>query len=152
MPLDFSVAFWAKIDGDDSGPSSAVFYGGRTGNATAYGFRFERSTADGTTMAVHIRTTDQNDESITTSLSEDWNHYILTKVGTTMALYKNNVLVGTETLTQEEYRRSSVMVLGNNYNWFNGSIDDVRIYAHGLTTSQRASIYNLGSGTEGSYL
>jgi hypothetical protein len=77
---------------------------------------------------------------------------IVTYDGATANLYLNNVLDGTKAIATVDNSSGTSFVIGKaswaNDTYFDGSIDDVRLYGRALTESERDSIYNEGVGTE----
>lgn len=85
-----------------------------------------------------------------TSLSGNWSHVAATWDGSTATLYQDGVVIGTATTTGRiSYSSDSLTKLrignwfGNNERWFNGSLDDVRIYDRPLSG---AEVKNLANG------
>jgi hypothetical protein len=70
-----------------------------------------------------------------------WHHVVVTRSGTTYTLYVDNVSIGTSGGTAPTYTRVFIGVRSNALNFFNGSIDDVRVFNTALTTTQIAALY-----------
>ncbi|NMB70304.1 LamG domain-containing protein [candidate division WWE3 bacterium] len=85
------------------------------------------------------------------SMNSRWYHVVGTWNGTTMNLYLDGVLVGTDTTAGSGYLNNcQILYMGrhsanNTDQFYNGLLDDVRIYNYALTTSQINSLYNGGS-------
>ena len=84
-----------------------------------------------------------------------WTHLMLIRSGATCTLYINNSADGTENNCGGNLNSvGGEMVIGSDVNssgndeFFEGAIDDIRIYKKALSTSERAAIYNSGTGTE----
>jgi hypothetical protein len=77
-----------------------------------------------------------------------WNHAALTYDGTTVRLYLDGVEVGSTRMSGDVDNDPSVRVavggqpLGAGSKFFDGLIDDIRIYEQGLTSNQVAQLVN----------
>ena len=88
-------------------------------------------------------------KTITTStdnpvLLNQWNHIVVVSNATEKKIYVNNVLAATATITSPYGTVTSPLTIGAasyNAEYFNGSIDDIRIYSMALTDSQVSSLY-----------
>lgn len=91
----------------------------------------------------------KSNSAISTSV---WTHAIAIYDGTTASLYINNVVqTETATVTDNYLNINKDVYIGGTVGgayYYNGDLDDVRIYEKALGSQQRADLYNLGSGTE----
>ncbi len=77
-----------------------------------------------------------------------WHHIVATQTGTTASLYVDGVLVNTATVAAIGNGSGPIYI--GRYNsgyYFNGSIDDVRIYNRALSAQEVQQLYKLGGGT-----
>lgn len=75
-----------------------------------------------------------------------WDFYAATVVGTTMKLYKNGVLMGSSTSSSPfTFNNSNPLNIGRDFpgilDYFNGSLDDIRIYNRALTDSEIRELF-----------
>ncbi|MDP3014810.1 MAG: LamG domain-containing protein [bacterium] len=76
----------------------------------------------------------------------EWHHWVGTYDGSTNArkLYRDGILVANDTAT-EDYLGSGTLFIGQRVGgayYFNGSIDEVRIYNRALSAAEISAIYN----------
>jgi hypothetical protein len=68
-----------------------------------------------------------------------WTHVAVTFANNTITLYVNGIKGGTSTVTLNTTGNSNFIGRSNHtdsYNYFNGKIDEVRIYSRALTASE----------------
>ncbi len=84
----------------------------------------------------------------TTSVTDGrWHHLVGTLDGTTSKIYVNGVLEDAQSPTLNTYTYTGARI-GRNVStpyWFNGLIDEVRIYNYALTDEQIKLLYNDGA-------
>jgi hypothetical protein len=86
-----------------------------------------------------------------------WYHIVATAKSGEQKLYVNNILESSATAAGTIYYNTGVpAILGRQMStgspqYLQGYLDDVRIYNRVITASERAAIYNGGSGTEKDY-
>ena len=81
-----------------------------------------------------------------------WNHIIVTFDGSTIRFYINGVEVGSKVRSGSLTDNAIDLGIGSyNFtsNFFNGQIDDVRIYSHALSAAQIQQHYALGVAKHG---
>jgi hypothetical protein len=92
-------------------------------------------------------------ETTVTYNNGNWNHFVGIWTGTKIELYRNNVLIDSVSYAGtmpsfnqglEIGRYAGGQGTGANQNYFNGKIDDVRIYNRTLNTTEVNSLYNEG--------
>lgn len=85
---------------------------------------------------------------VVTTVLGNWYFLVMTFDGANMTMYANDTLCATTTLT-DTVDTSGVLRIGQQkttYNrWFNGSIDDVRLYSKALTVSEIHALYIAGA-------
>ncbi len=85
--------------------------------------------------------------------NNQWYHVFGTYNGSTMTMYLDGDVYGTASLSSITYDLPRGLTISkrdddNNGYFFNGSIDDVRIYNRSLSEEEIRAIYNEGLGTE----
>jgi hypothetical protein len=79
-----------------------------------------------------------------------WYHIVRVWDGTTCSIYINNVLHGSMAMTGNMRTGSApVEIGGSNSQYFQGKLDDIRIYNRALTSSEIAALYNENSLSSG---
>jgi hypothetical protein len=74
-----------------------------------------------------------------------WHHYVFIADGTNLLIYRDNMLVMSTLGTIISSGAKNVPVIaGSNSRYFNGTIDDVRIYNRVLSAFEIGQIYRLG--------
>jgi hypothetical protein len=139
----FSISWWMKWNGDSN---YAFLFDTAGGGATNGFYCIVHDTSDeiywnfkngsyGTNISVSYPVSERS----------EWTHFVITWDGTTSSntakIYKNNVATsGTQTVTQAASGQNfKIGYTGAEY--FNGSIDQVRIYSTALTSSQVTELY-----------
>lgn len=86
----------------------------------------------------------------TTIQTNTWYHITVVKIGANITVYKNGLLVGTQTAYQNLSNSSVNFKIGLVDWWgpgyFQGKIDDVRVYNYALTKQQIQQVMNQGAG------
>lgn len=85
--------------------------------------------------------------------TNNWSHLVITKQGGDVAYYLNNQFVSKQTYSFSEYTKTSLPLLigavnqqgGANARYFNGLIDELRVYNRALTDTEVKTLYNQGS-------
>ena len=82
--------------------------------------------------------TDQYFESTTSITAGSWSHIALTFDGSTMRAYINGVAAGTKSVSGTMFNSTAPIEIGarNNAHFFNGNIDEVRIWSKVLTVAE----------------
>lgn len=125
-------AFLFMLTPDNNRFAFASYYGGR--DYWDFGWTGQSGNAPG---RLYYSSTRNN----------EWHHYVLTsntEIGS-MKIYKDNVLMASKTSPLQLLKPQSKDLrigCGNNEGFFNGLIDDFRIYNRELTTNEIALLYN----------
>jgi len=77
----------------------------------------------------------------------DWNHVVVSQSGLNVSIYLNGVVLGSTTNSLEANTTNSYNYIGRWHQgyptqYFNGFIDDVRIYNRALSAAEIQAIYN----------
>lgn len=91
--------------------------------------------------------------SISTTLNDgEWHHIVMTRNGSDIKLYIDNNEDDSGTYAGNIYQGANTMVGSGDGSslYFNGKLDDLRIFDFDLDTGEIEDIYNSGSGTSGS--
>ncbi len=136
MTNTYTISVWVKQSGFLSNPNpyAKIIVGGNNNNCDLYdmGSSYSFYGPSGGLMSVNP-----------TNMST-WNHIVISVDGTNGNMYLNGILKSTS---------STISVACTNKNigggiasrWFNGQIDDVRIYNYALTAEQVKQVYNGGA-------
>jgi len=132
----FTWAFWVyRNDNSDNRPLihyyDNLFYIGFNQNEVVYGIpsTFERTYTVG-------------------DISGVWKHIALVKEASTYKLYIDGSLVDTYTNSASIQFCHTLYIGKKDSDYFNGRIDDLRLYDEALSADDISAIYNSGSGTE----
>ncbi len=77
----------------------------------------------------------------TASNVNEWIHIAIARNGSTATFYRNAVFINSWDIGPEPVDFASGVIGGNGKYWFNGLIDEVRIYQHSLSASDISEIY-----------
>lgn len=153
---DFSVCAWIKLASLPSSGSSMIIIGkfNFAGsdmewalNINSVGDYISLSTSSDGSTPLSIRATET---AITTGV---WTHVAMTKTGTTWIAYLNGSAIGSNvgSVASTLHRGSTITYIGSLADpsfYFDGDMDDVRVYNKVLSADEIANIYNSGVGTE----
>lgn len=135
---DFTVSAW--INPDDL--TSTVLFG-----SSVAGSDYIRIT----TTSVVFRAGGSN-YTITTDpdfVTGSWQHFMLTRSGSTITAYRNGVSIGSTTAVTTSYNINRIGVFGTSSFPWNGKVADVRVFSDVLTSDERTWVYTNGaSGTD----
>ena len=73
-----------------------------------------------------------------------WNHYVFVYDGTVSKVYKNGSLIGSQAMAWNTLNNSDLFKLGTGVAgelWFNGAIDDLKIFKKSLRADEVSEIY-----------
>jgi len=150
---ELSICFWAK--GTKPASSYSHLLGKSNGGQHEWAFRLSSS---GNVNGIFWALSGTPEYSTTSSggwEDEVWTHWAVTAKDGEIKLYKNKLLVSTNTDLNISNLANGTedVVLGTRgadegVKGFNGSLDDVRIYSTLLSASDISAIYNDGNGTE----
>ncbi len=147
-----SLSAWIKTS--DAGASSMGIVRKDTTSGTRYlwGLQFSPS-ADGKVSAEYYNGTNYTKSSLSVVNDGVWHNILMTIDGTTLTLYVDGKSQGTTTISGTQGAPTGVMDIGADPPstaggrgfYFNGQIDDVRVYNYPLTTTQVKLIFNENS-------
>lgn len=84
-----------------------------------------------------------------TSVNATWYHFVCTYDGTTAKIYRNGTLLSSAPLTFNTANNTNIFKLGLSEDgftgYFNGAIDDLKIYNYALSQADITSLYNNNS-------
>lgn len=136
-----TISFWTKSLADAGLNYGPIFsYGtGTTGNSCGGGVSVDRTmflshTDDFTLMM------GGNPNTVGV-----WYHFVLTYDGSTAKMYRNGQLMGSMAKSWNTINNSDIFKLGvgvGGQQWFNGLIDDLKIYDRAISDSEVTEIYN----------
>lgn len=131
-----SISVWAKTNVLNS-TINYVFHYGSPGNGNGLAFR--------PTTILYFENGGANLELSNTNTNNTWVHYVCTYDGTTAKVYKNGVLFSSGAKTFNTINNSDIFKLGiaetGAVNYFNGAIDDLKIYNYVLNTTEISNLY-----------
>jgi hypothetical protein len=137
-----SISVWAKTNVLNS-TINYVFHYGSSGNGNGLAFR--------PTTILYFENGGANLELSNTNVNNTWVHYVCTYDGTTAKVYKNGVLFSSGAKTFNTANNLDIFKLGTAetgaVNYFNGAIDDLKIYNYVLTDAEVTNLYTNNSLT-----
>ena len=149
---DFSISFWMRVTGDAGGISNqrCLFKGAP--NHTTSGYCFFVSEVSG---QVSFALSDGQgggdgvDRIIVNSSGgtiNDWQFIVGRRSGSTMEIYRDNVLRGTNTPPDGSIDSTALLTFGATSGQtlgYKGKMSNIRIYNRALTTAEMTYLYNL---------
>jgi hypothetical protein len=131
-----TISVWAKTNVLNS-VINYVFHYGNTANGNGLAFR--------PTSILYFENGGANLELSNTNANNTWVHYVCTYDGTTAKVFKNGVLFSSGAKTFNTVNNSDIFKLGTAetgaVNYFNGAIDDLKIYNYVLNTTEISNLY-----------
>jgi hypothetical protein len=147
---DMAVSFWIKPGTNGSYDSPVGQYDDGTG-ATGDWWNFERSSGTTISFKVDDSSTITSADSTTTLNVGTWYHVVgVRDEDSTLKLFINGKQETSVAETAYTIDSSQSVYIGNQYNnsrYFDGQIDDVRIYNYAMTSNQVRSLYSTGAVT-----
>ena len=151
---DFSVSFWEKTTSSDWG--TPFSFGSSTDTDPLVQFVVNVAyPGDGMLFCFRDNVTSGNPEcardSSTVYKDGAWHHFTGTRLGNIVTIYRDGALIQQVTLTGVgigpiSVNKTTIGTLGRAYDqlFFNGTLDDVRIYNRVLSAAEITSLYNSG--------
>jgi hypothetical protein len=145
---DFSLALWANFDTVKPGGLGGlpnVFLGQDEGGGSTNKWIFFQGEAN--KSAFHINTPGGGSFIAATAGAPavgEWEHYAVTKSGTTYTFYRNGLSVGTAIDTRPIPNASASLTIGQaeGLGFFDGRLDDIRIYNNALSGDDVFRLWN----------
>jgi len=136
----FSVSFWIKHTGDGVSPYPRPLYKQRYVSPTDRGGWIVYLTNAG---SLGFQTNNNTNVSSSTTISKNiWYHVIATYDGTNQRLYVDAVLKDTDASTGTGTHAVANLTFGSQGGYFNGSINEVRIFNRALSATESKRLYN----------
>lgn len=134
----YTLAAWIKPNG--SGNFGIIGWGTWGSSASNNGFRTDTNT--GNPQLVNYWWSRDIAVQIPTLFDGNWHHVIATYDGTTRSLYFDGNVVGSDTPIAPNIGSGGNARIGstNNAEWFNGSIDDVRVYKRSISANEAKAL------------
>lgn len=131
---DGTISLWVKQSGDVGTLLWKRSYAGSIGWTLYFGYA--------NTVIDYVNNDATHTQGTTTS--DAWQHIVVVSDAGTMKLYIDAVLVDTKTNAAGFQKNTTPLLIGTdeNNNYFNGSIDDIRIYNCALPTTEIVSLFN----------
>jgi hypothetical protein len=131
-----SISVWAKTNALNNQINYIFHYGT---SASGNGLAFRPSTI------LYFANANANLETANTTANNTWVHYVCTYDGTTAKVYVNGSLFSSGAKTFDTANNSDIFKLGlaegGQANYFNGAVDDLKIFDEALTDAQIAMLY-----------
>ena len=129
---NFTVAIWAKADWLGQGQYMSPF-SSHTPNSS--GFQID---VDGTNPGVYRTNTAGDPGPSFGPVTLEWTHLALVVEGTALQYYYNGTLANSHTYSTDQLLFNEFLVgtSRNNTNYFDGAVDDLRVYTKALTDQE----------------
>ncbi|MCH8219683.1 MAG: LamG domain-containing protein, partial [Planctomycetes bacterium] len=126
----FTIAVWAKADDVAQADLAGVFASHFPGGATGAGFQIDLAS----TLVYQIRP--NTGSAVFGDATLDWVHLAVVAEGTSVQLYYQGAPTGNATLASNLINEFTVGVNRARSRFFAGTIDDLRVYDHGLSEAE----------------
>jgi len=146
-----TYSWWHRVNANGTAEyPSPIAYG-------AYSDGFRVLWYDHSDDTVHVQVTCGSDTVPTFALDSsgvdavgDWHHYVFTYDGATGVLYRDGVLMDTETTDKGDIKVTTTnFYIGLSQYYFNGSVDEVRAYNRALSSREAKQLYEYAPGPAG---
>jgi prepilin-type N-terminal cleavage/methylation domain-containing protein len=132
---NLTIEFWANASSIESSTSGIIGTSGYTSNL---GFGLY-SNSNNLYNVWACNGTDRQIVSSVFTITIGWNHYVITKSGSTLNAYKNGIVVKTSSVLTNSIDYTGIswyigQSINSSYNFY-GLIDDVRIYNEAISAS-----------------
>lgn len=149
---DISISAWVRPTFlyASTGAKNPIVTARTTSSVTPYDFGVY---ANGIELDMHLTSGGDANGFQTTHFAtaiplNGWTHVVVTRSSTTISAYKNGALVGTASLLGPVDPTSNGVQIGKDFYdttyYFNGALDDIRIYNRVLSATEVKQLYNLG--------
>ncbi len=131
-----TIAFWAKTNVMRADYNMSFSYG-QPSNGSSNGGSFNSNSASYLGYSNNFSTASTFSEGI-------WYFFTYTYDGTTSKIYRNGVQIGSLAMSWNTLNNSNIFRLGVGVGgelWFNGAIDDLKIYNYVVSDTQIANLY-----------
>lgn len=146
-----SISIWAKLNNFSIFGYNHLYGYGTAGNSTGNGGSLLGSNivnGNATTTSIgHLGYSNNHLQSVTGYDFKNWNHFIFVYDGSISKVYINGTLAGSTPKTWNTIVTANTFTLGGFFgeNYFDGSLDDLKIYNFAVTDSEATSLYNNNS-------
>lgn len=144
---EFSISAWFKCTATTSDPLQAIFSSDNSNKFVHMNF----ATSGTAGIASYVIPSAAITLNTTTTSLNNWHQWIVTCKSGETKFYVNGVLQGTSPQTFNATAITNLMSIGRghlNGRYFNGSIDDIKIYQTALTNLQVGSIWAFENGQQ----
>jgi hypothetical protein len=131
-----TIAGWARADSTNIPSWTTVFGFSNDLTAGQAGTYFDMQRRDYNTYCIHVYGWERD----MMDIDLDWHHLAATYDGTTINWYGDGLLYGSQSWTLDTVDNVMMGKRGDRENYFPGSVDDVRIYAYALSSSEIISL------------
>jgi Thermolysin metallopeptidase, alpha-helical domain/Concanavalin A-like lectin/glucanases superfamily/Secretion system C-terminal sorting domain len=138
---EISVAAWYKINGATNDYLQAIL----SSDGIAKLIHLQINTSTGGDDAIYIDNTNSILLSLTPQPLNQWKQVIITVKSGDSRLYVNGVQAAQSNTTYSVISPTNLLRIGSGYlngRFFNGILDDIRIYNRALTSTEVAQLYN----------
>ncbi|HET8837579.1 MAG TPA: LamG-like jellyroll fold domain-containing protein [Flavobacteriaceae bacterium] len=146
----FSVSLWFKMNNTLAGNYEVLFQKGGTPTSG-----FEMSVYDMNTPLIGDNTyglgiwdNDWNQDPTLYNDTENWHHFVMVLDGSSVKLYRDNVLRNSMAYSGDEFNIGDNIVNFEMGRGFIGFLDDVRLYKRALTAQEVGMLFNLPGSCE----
>ena len=132
-----TITFWAKVNVMRSDYNMTFRYG-QFSNSNAMGGSFKGDNAMFLGYNNNLTVANSN-------VAGTWYYFTYTYDGTTAKIYKNGVLAGSGAYAWNTLNNSAMFSLGTGVGgelWFNGAIDELKIYNYAISATEVGYLYN----------
>ena len=138
-----SVSLWVRTDALGQDLNSSVF----NNNSADNDFQFDMDGSD----PGFYRYAGTGGNTVLGAASNEWVHLGMSCDGTTTSLYYNGLFVTSLDQANTQYGQMAVGINRGMANWFEGEVDEVRVYNRALTNAEIAGLAGLTEAVPASF-